>query len=139
MNVLGSVLQRVATGKHIDVSNHGDTICSLHSDDSGSCITLYQCNEKQLVKTKSFLSPNLGFDYNSIALGRNVIYVADSYEMYIYTLSMNGRLLGTHDITGHGDAGELWNPRTAATDGDDNLLVCDGANCRLQVMTPDGK
>ena len=52
---------------------------------------------------------------------------------------MDGSLLGTFGRQGRGDAGELRVPRAAATDPDDNLLVCDSYNNRLQVMTRDGK
>ena len=140
MNVLGSVLQNVATGKHIGVSSRGDTICTLHKDDDRSCITLYNYKEKQFSKIKSFPSP-LSYWYQSftVALGSNVIYITNIKKQYIYTLSMDGTLLGTYGREGGRGAGMLQYPRAAATDGDDNLLVCDWSNRRLQVMTRDGK
>ena len=52
---------------------------------------------------------------------------------------MDGRLLGKHVRRENGGAGELLFPRAAATDEDDNLLLCDGPNQRLQVMTLDGE
>ena len=52
---------------------------------------------------------------------------------------MDGTLLGTHGRGGSRGSGMLEFPRAAATDEDDNLLVCDHNNNQLQVMTRDGE
>ena len=53
---------------------------------------------------------------------------------------MDGTKLAEHGHRGEQDvAGELCGPRVAETDSKDNLLVCDTANHRLQMMTRNGK
>ena len=142
INVIGAVLLRVATGKHIDVSSRDDIICTLHRDDDRNYITLYNYKEKQFAKIKSFPSPSSGRHLaDAVALRSDVIYISDFAQSCIYTISMDGILLGTHGrcAFGPGGAGELLGPRALATDEDDNLLVCDFGNGRLQVMTRDGE
>ena len=68
-----------------------------------------------------------------------MIYVAYGNENCIIVVSLEGTVKATHGRTGRGGAGELCGPRAAVTDEQDQLLVCDEVNCRLQLMTRDGE
>ena len=137
--LLGLVLTKLATEDHLYVSCRVDTICTLHVDSDRSCINLYNYNDNIFIKTNSFPSPsNEYYGPDSVLLGGNVIYVSAVNKHCIYTLSMDGTLLGKHGRRGNGGDGELLFPRAAATDEVDNLLVCT-YNHRLQVITRDGK
>ena len=136
----GKQLTKVAKGEHTQVSCHDTAACTMHSNnDTPSTITLYTYNDKQFTKTNSFQLPFSSQYVITTVLGKSVIYVSNPDEDCIYVFSQDGTVLNKHGRSGRSAAGELKCPLAAATDEYDNLLVCDGYNNRLQVMSNKGK
>ena len=102
-------------------------------------ITLYTYNDKQFTETNSFKLQFISFYDITIGLGNDGIYIANPSEHCIYVFSLDGTVLTKQGRYGGGGSGELKNPFAASTDAQDNLLVCDIGNNRLQVMTRKGK
>ena len=133
--------KKIAPESYYRVRSRGDTVCAVGSasGDVRDTLKLYKYNVDDFVVMKSFTSPTSVKGYKSIALGRNVIYVADWVENCIIVLSLEGTVLATHGRYGSGGAGELYRPLAAVTDEQDQLLLCDEENYRLQLMTRDGE
>ena len=138
----GEQLKQVEKGTHKRVRSRGAIVCAMSGsgNDVPHTITLYTYREKQLNRTKSFKLQFTSFSdcHITISLGHDVIYVSYFVDCCIYVLSLDGTVLTKHGREGRGGAGELHGPRAAATDAQDNLLVCDYFSQRLQVMSHRG-
>lgn len=65
------------------------------------------------------------------------IYVSDSQNHRVYKFAANGRILNHFGTRGKGP-GDLLNPQMLSCDREDNLVLLDSSNFRIQIYTPDG-
>jgi DNA-binding beta-propeller fold protein YncE len=67
------------------------------------------------------------------------IYVTDGYRnARVHRFTKDGRLVKSWGAPGHGP-GQFHLPHSIAFDPDGKLYVCDRANKRIQIFTPDGE
>ena len=141
--VLGVRLKQVAKDKHVQVRCRSNIVCAMKSPqlfDKRGTLSLYSFNDNDFTKTNSFQLSFLSESKITISLGSEVLYVATQDTHCIHVISLDGTQLATR---GKDDRTHDWDkldyPRVAAVDSNDNLLVCDSNNNRLQMMTRDGK
>ena len=101
----GTMKKKIAPGFYECVRSRGDTVCAVGRtfSDEPNTLKLYKNNVDDFVVMKSFTSPTSIMGNITIALGRNVIYVAVWDEHCIIVLSLEGTVLAKH-----GREGRRW-------------------------------
>ena len=129
----------IASGDFTSVVVHRDQVYAAnHGDTQIQVFQHHDTSSPRWRKTRSIGHDLVGKDVTlTLSISNNQLKCCSAGDGSIKVYSLSGELLQTYGTLGPGDAGRLKCPFISDDDG--SVLIADGGNNRLQVMSEQGE